>query len=110
MADFQFECRSVKSEPENLMAEANAEDRFFTHQIAHCFVRVGKSGRIAGAVGKKNSVRLKREHLSGGCRCRNNGNAESSLAQQPQNVLFDPVIVSGDAKSDPWKRRLIRLV
>src|SRR6266481_7533288 len=56
MAKFQFECRSAKSEPENLMTKTNPEDWFLAHQIMHCFMRVIESRRVARAIGKKNSI------------------------------------------------------
>ena len=65
MAEFQFECRAAEREAENLMAEANPEDRLFAHQIVHGFVRVRKRRWIARAVGEKNSVGLESEHFLG---------------------------------------------
>ena len=58
MPEFQFESAAAKREAEHLMPETNAEDRFLPHQTANGFMRVGQGGRIARAVGKKNSVRI----------------------------------------------------
>src|SRR5207244_8553510 len=77
MSKLEFECRSAKSEAEHLMPKANPEDRFFAHQTAHGFMCIGKRGRITWSVGKKNSVRIKREHLVRRCRCGNHRDGEA---------------------------------
>ena len=67
-------------------------------------MRIRESGRIAGSVREKNSVGIEREHLFRSCRCGNNRDAKSFLAQQAQNIFLHAVIVSGNAKSD-WGKR-----
>src|SRR5215211_5117707 len=63
MTKFEFECRSAKSELEHLVPKTDAKDWFFAHQIMDGFVRVIERRRIPWAVGKKNSVRIKRQHF-----------------------------------------------
>src|ERR1051325_17586 len=100
MAEFQFEGRSTERETEDLMAETNAENRLLAHQIAHNVVRVGQCRWIPGAIREEDSVRVFREYFVRARHCWNNCDGEAFLPQQAQNISFDPVIVSGDAKSN----------
>src|SRR5438477_5526649 len=50
MSELQFECRSAKREAEDLMAEANSEDRFLAHQVPNGFVSVRQRRWIARSI------------------------------------------------------------
>src|SRR5437016_14505761 len=100
MSKLQFECRSAEREAEDLMAETNSEDWFLAHQIAERLVCVGERGRISWPVGQKDSVRILGQGLPGRGRRGDNRHPKPFLAEQPQNILFDPVIVSDDPKTD----------
>ena len=99
MPKFQFVSRSAECEPENLMAETNPENRLLAHQISRCLVRIRQSCGISRTVGKKNAIRIKREHFLCSCGCWYNRDAKAFLPQKPQNILFDSIIVGDDAKS-----------
>src|ERR1022692_824622 len=62
MAEVQFVGFTAKREAENLMAEADTENRFLTEDAADGLVRVRQRGGIAGTIGQKNSVRIVREN------------------------------------------------
>src|SRR5258708_3840663 len=70
MAEFQLECRSAKSEPENLMTKTNPEDWFLADQIAYRVVRVRERSGVARAVRQKNSVGIESQHFLSRCACR----------------------------------------
>src|SRR4030095_4290536 len=103
MSKFQLEGRSAESEAKHLMAETNPKDGFLAHQIAKGLMRIRERSRIAGAIRKKNSIRIKCKHLFRSCRCGNNRDAETFLAQEAQDVFFNAIIICHDAKPDGWK-------
>src|ERR1043165_629659 len=63
MAEFKLVSFAAEGKPHNLMAEANAEDRFFADQFFYIFLGVEYRVGITGAVGKKDSVRVEREDI-----------------------------------------------
>ena len=66
MAEFQLVSLAAEREPENLMAEADAEDRRLADQPPHVVdLRVQRLG-IAGAVREKHAIGLQRENVFGG--------------------------------------------
>src|SRR5207302_7943379 len=103
MPKFQFEGSPAKSETEHLMTETNSENRFATNQTADRLVGIRRRFRIAGAVGKKNALRVEREHFFG-CGCgRDNRDAETALPQRTQNVAFHSIIERDNAMTD-WRK------
>src|SRR5207253_3970301 len=82
MPKFQFERPSAKGKTEHLMTKTNSEDRFAANQTADCLVGVRQRLWISGPVGKKNPLRVEREHFFG-CGCgRDDSDAESALAKR----------------------------
>src|SRR5215831_18442754 len=104
MAELQLERRSAEREAQNLMTKTDPEDRFFAHQIAHGFVRVGKRLRIARAIGEENSGGIESERFICRRRRRNNRHLETFLAQQAQDVFLDAIVICDNPKSDWWQR------
>src|SRR5439155_20978977 len=103
MPKFQFVSRSAERESKNLMAETNPENRLLAHQLYHRLVRISQNCGISRTVGKKNAIRIEREHFFGSCGCWYNGDAKAFLPQKPQNIFFDSIIVGDDAKSHRGK-------
>src|SRR5207237_10192093 len=109
MPKFQFERSSGKGKTKHLMTKTNSEDRFAANQTADCLVGVRQRLRISGAVGKKNALRVEREHfLSCGCG-RDNGDAESALPQRSENVAFHSIIERANAMPDRPKHLITAL-
>src|SRR5262249_6342280 len=104
MAKLQFECRSAKGKPENLMTKTNPEDWFPAHQILNRFVRVRECRGITRAVGKKNSVRIEGQHFFSRCAGRDDGHLEAFLPKQAQNIFLHTVVVCGNSEADRWQR------
>src|SRR4029077_20702751 len=100
---FQFERRSAKSEPENLMTKTNPEDWFLAHQITHGFVCVIERSGVARAVGKKNSVGIEGQHFFSRCVGRDDGHLKAFLPKQAQNILLYPVVVCGNSEAGWWQ-------
>ena len=66
VAELELEGLAAERVAEHLVAEADAEDRFFPDQLAELGVDVGERRGIAGAVGEENAVGVLRQHLGGG--------------------------------------------
>src|SRR5690606_28125624 len=97
MAKFEFERFAAECLPQNLMAEANSENRCAAvHQFLYFFDDVGEGGWVARAVGEKNSGGFVFQNF--GCRGgrRNDMNFETTLAEAPEDVVFHPEVVSDD--------------
>ena len=67
VAEFEFVSRAAKDVPEDLVSEADAEDRGFANELLYFFVDVAERGRIAGAVREEDAVRVLGEDFGGGC-------------------------------------------
>jgi len=65
MAEFEFEGFSTEGTGEDLVAEANAEERFFADELAGGFTGVIQGLGIAGAVREENAVGAKGEDFVG---------------------------------------------
>ena len=77
MAELQLVSLAAEREAENLMAEADAEDRRLADQPADVVdLRVQRLG-IAGAVREEHAVGLEREHVFGG------GERGTTVTRQP---------------------------
>src|SRR5215470_3231450 len=103
MAKLQFECRSAKREPENLVTKTNPEDWFLTHQIVHGFVCVIERRGIARTIRKKNSVGLERQHFFSRCASWHDSHFKTFLAKQAQNIFLYAVIVCGNSETGRWQ-------
>ena len=65
VAEFQFACLGPQRQPQNLMAQADAEYGLFAQQGLDRIDGIGNRFGIAGAVGKKYTVRMPPQHLLG---------------------------------------------
>ena len=66
VAELQLEGRAAEGVGEDLVAEADAEDRELADESRDFLVDVAEGGGIAGAVGEEDAVRIFRQHLGGG--------------------------------------------
>ena len=66
---------------EQLVAEADAEDRALADQLADGVDDVAERRRVAGAVGEEDQVGVLGEHLLGGGRAGQQGEPAAALAQ-----------------------------
>ena len=64
MTELQLVCRCAHRQPEQLVAEADAEDRHLAQRFAQGFDGVIHRGRIAGAVADEQAVGLEFENLA----------------------------------------------
>ena len=65
MTELEFVRFPTERQPQNLMAEADSEDRHAPEKLTHGVNGVGYRGRIAWPVREKNAIGFEREHLSG---------------------------------------------
>src|SRR5207249_10941108 len=80
-----------------LMAETNPENgNIALDEIGNSFDGITERGRIAGAVGKKNSRWFVLECFFGGSRGRHDAHLEAMLAEAAQNVVLHPEVVGDD--------------
>src|SRR6476646_8117320 len=108
MSEFQFESPPTVGKAKHLVPETNSKNRFTADQTANAFMGIWHGFGIARSIGKKNAVWIESEHFScRGCR-RDNGHAESPLAERAQNVAFHPVIKCHNAMTNG--RELRRLI
>ena len=98
MAEAELVGPPTEREAENLMAEADAEDRFPPEHAAHRLARVGQRGRIGRTVGKKNAVGIERENLGRGRRRRHHLHAKAARDQATQDVALDSVVERDDQR------------
>jgi hypothetical protein len=92
--------RASKSEPQKLVSEADPKSRNpCRRKRPNGFLRVPNGCRIARPVGKEDSVGLERERCFGIGVSRDDGHPTVILAEQPQDVALDPVVVRHDVVS-----------
>ena len=63
MAEFEFKCFSAEGKTENLMPEADPEDREFPHKAAHRFNPIRNRFGVPRPVGEEEAVRFMRQDL-----------------------------------------------
>ena len=105
MSAFEFVGFTVQRQSQNLMPEADPENRKNPKQAADFFNSAFHCGRITGAVGKKNTIRI---HLSNDFSGRvpgDDGDVDSQCCHQPQNVTFDAEIVCHDFQGNTLRFR-----
>ena len=106
MAEFQFERFSAERLPENLVAEANAENRNARRdKIADGLHGVTERGGIAGAVGEEDAGGFVLERGGGGRGRGHDLHAEAALAEAAEDVVFHPEIV-GDNRDVRGRQRV----
>ena len=98
VAELELVSFAAEREAHDLMAETDAEDRFFADQFLYIFFGVGHGVGIAGPVGEKNSVRIECQNIFRRRRCWNDFDSTAGLGEIAQNVVFDAVVVGDDKK------------
>ena len=69
MAKFQFECSSTKGQAQKLVTQADAKDRFLTHQLTDRINRIRNALWVARAIRQEDSIWMVGED----CLCRGRG-------------------------------------
>ncbi len=93
VAEAQLVGAAAQRQTQDLVAEADAEQRLLAQQAAHRVDRVGHGGGVAGAVREKNAVGVEREHLGGGRAGRHHRHAAALVGHQAQDVALHAEIV-----------------
>src|SRR5207248_693160 len=98
VAELQLVGFAAERESNQLMSQADAEYRRFPEQAANVFDGVRAWLGITGAVGQKNAVWLKCEHIF--CRRlrRHHRHVAALAGEHPQDVVLDAVVVSNYMK------------
>ncbi len=90
---------SANGETEDLMSEADAEDRHLADEFANfgglVFQRLG----IAGTVGEEDTRRFERENVFGSGIGRDHGDARTDFDEMAEDVAFDAVIIGDDVEA-----------
>src|SRR5436190_24050385 len=97
MAELELESFSAECLAENLMAEADSEDRnAAVHEFFDFTNNVGKGGWIAGTVRKEDAGGFVFHCLRGGRTSGNDLHFEPTLGQPGENVVFHPEVIGTD--------------
>ena len=93
IAERQLDSPAPQGQTEQLMTEADTEDRFFTDQLPDLLLHLYERFRITGTVGEEDSVRVHGQSLFGRERGRNHRHITAGIHQTAQNVELDAEIV-----------------
>ena len=93
VAEFQLEGLAAESQAKNLMAEANAEDGSFTHQLADLSSLVLEGLGVSGAVGEEDAIRFEGENIFSTGASRHYGDVATNVGETPKDVALDAEIV-----------------
>ena len=96
VAELQLVGLAAEGEADQLVAEADAEDRDTTHQAADVFLGVGAGLGVAGAVGEEDAVGLEGEHVFGVGFRGHDGDTAAAADQLAQDVVLDAEVVGDD--------------
>ena len=96
MAELQLEGLRAQRQAEQLMAQADAEDRLLADQVADGVDGVVQGGRVAGAVGQEDAVGVVRQHLLGRRRAGHDRHLAADLHQAAQDVPLHAEIEGDD--------------
>ena len=97
MPEFQFEGLPAKGVGKDLMAETNAEDRFFPNEFPDLGMDIVECFRVTGSVGQEDSIRIKFEDLAGGGASTHHLDFKTVLTELPQDVVFHSEVIGDDA-------------
>ena len=95
MTKFHFFSFGTARKSQKLVSQANTKDwqRCCIQYFADHRHGIGACGRrITGAIGQKYAVRIMRQHLFGGCGCRQDGHIASRRSQTAQDVALCTII------------------
>jgi hypothetical protein len=98
MAEFQFVRFGPDRPAEQLMAQADAEDRDFADRPFDRLDRVIQHGRIARAVADEQPVGPMLENFLGGHIRRKDRDLDAALAEMPQDILLGAAIQRDDVQ------------
>src|SRR5271155_4824630 len=93
MPELQLISLASKREPENLMPQADAKNRFFSDEFSNLLRLVFERLRIARPIRKKHAIGLEVEHIFRRHPRRYHRYTRPHLHQPPQNVALDSIIV-----------------
>ena len=110
MAEFQFECPSTKGQPQKLVAQTDAEDRFFAHELTDRLNGIRNALRVARTIGQEDSVRLVGEDRL----CRGGGRQDDDftvpLPKRSEDIVFDSEVQNDHLRSQVESGRVRRRV
>src|SRR5579875_699727 len=92
MTEAELVSPAAQREAEDLMTQANPENRLAAEEFCDRRARVRYRRGIGGAIGKKNPVRIERHNLFRGRERRHHLEAEPGRNQPPQNVALDAIV------------------
>ena len=95
VAELELVGLAAERQADNLVPEADAEDRHAPGEFAHRFNRIRTRLGVARAVREKDAVGLEREHVLGRRERRHDRDPAADVHQPPQDVLLDTEIISG---------------
>src|SRR5713226_4392783 len=93
MAELQLERAPAQSQPADLMAQADSEDRDPPQELADVRDGVGHRLRVTGPVREKHAIGREREHVFGRGLRRDDGDLAVVVHQQPEDILLDAEII-----------------
>ena len=98
MAEFHLQRLRANGQAENLVAEANAEQRNLAlDELARRGDRVIAGLRIARAVREEHAIRLQCQRVAGGGLRRHDDHFAAAIDQHAQDIALDAEIVGDDA-------------
>src|SRR5271169_6234523 len=98
VAEFQLEGFASQRNSDQLMSQADSENRLPSHQATNVVDRVGAGLGISRAIRKKHAVRLQRQHVLRRRLSRDDRHLAAFSAQFAQNVLLDAEIIGDYVK------------
>src|SRR5215213_5553782 len=96
MAELELEGFAAEGVTEQLVPEADPENRLVRHELAQLLMDVSERGRIAGAVAEEHTFRLLREHFRGARGAGYHVHGKAFLPQAAQDVALHPEIIGHD--------------
>src|SRR4051794_19441457 len=105
VAELEFISLATERASQDLMAHANAEDKFPADEIAHRFGGLLNIGRIARAIAKENTIGIVSADFIGRRARWKNAHFRGALAQLAERVFFATQI----NRRDLWTARIVTL-
>ncbi len=99
VAELQFKCLSAKSQPKELMSQADAKDRFLPDQFSHVCNGIRNALRVSRSIGKKDSIGFVRENRFRCGRSGKNRHLASPIPERAEDVKLYPEVHHGNLKS-----------
>ncbi len=90
MAERQLERLEADGATQQLVTEADADDRLLAEHASNGVADVVEGGGVAGAVGEEDQIRIRREHRLGGRSAGEQGQAAVALAKLADDAVLDP--------------------